>query len=89
VATGAAMGNTVAKVEATSSLSKATSEELCTHIRKSEAALFLDVNSFSRTPTHPDRAFAYLEGEAERYNGNVVVIGLHGSGLAHRLNTSL
>jgi len=75
--------------ETNTSLPDAFSYQWLERVRRSKAALFLDVNSYSKSLAHFDRATAYLEGEANRRNGALVVIGMHGSGLAHGLSSQL
>jgi hypothetical protein len=86
-ATAATIGSSVADTNAC--LPSVASNDWLTRVRKSRAALFLDVNSYSRSLAHFDRATAYLEGETERRGDATVIIGLHGPGIAHGLSTHL
>lgn len=88
-ATAASLGSSVAGAGSSHPHISAPSEDWLDRVQHSKAALFLDVTSFSQTLTHFDRATAYLEGEAGRRSGAVVVVGLHGAGLAHGLSNRL
>jgi hypothetical protein len=83
-ATAATLGSKVLRAD-TSSLS----EDWLEAVRNSQAPLFLDAGSFSRSFAHFDRATAYLDGENGREIRAVVIIGLHGAGLAHGLSAQI
>lgn len=53
------------------------------------AALLLEANSYSAGHAHFDRALAFLETAASRERTPSVVVGLHGSGIAHALGPAV
>jgi len=86
-ASAATLGSKVVRADTSvTQIGDNPSEDWLEAVRNSRAPLFLDAGSFSRSFAHFDRAAAYLDGEETEGNRALVLVGLHGAGLAHGLS---